>query len=367
MSHLFRRTAVAALGAVLAATPAFADETLTVGDAAPKLDVEHWVSLGHDKFKPVTKFEDGKVYVVEFWATWCGPCIASMPHLAETQEKYAGKGVQIVSVSDEDLGTVEKFLEREVRGEEGKTYKDLTGAWCLTTDPDESVYKDYMRAAGQNGIPTAFIVGKKGLVEWIGHPMSMDKPLEQVVTDKWDRDAFASEFKKGQEADLARARVIGAWQQGDKEKALKMIDEAVAGNDDADFKTQMMSLKMQMLQMMEGKEKEIAKLVAAQLDGLQDAEPMAVNNATWAVYQMAEQGTIEDKDTIKKALTLTQKAADKAEGDQEKAMILDTVSHLQYQLGDKKAALKTQQQAVKLDDSSEDMTAFLKQLEEEVK
>ena len=68
---------------------------------APALDIEHWIQDGNGFFKPVKKFEAGKVYVIEFWATWCGPCIASMPHLAELQNKYRGRDVQVISVSDE--------------------------------------------------------------------------------------------------------------------------------------------------------------------------------------------------------------------------------------------------------------------------
>ncbi len=90
-------------------------DLLTIGSNAPALDIEHWVQNGNGKFKPVTKFVNGKVYVVEFWATWCGPCIQSMPHLAKLQTEYADKGVQLISISDEDLETVEKFLDRPVR------------------------------------------------------------------------------------------------------------------------------------------------------------------------------------------------------------------------------------------------------------
>src|SRR5688572_6824044 len=66
---------------------------LMIGDPAPAIQVAEWV-----QGKPVAKFEPGSMYVVEFWATWCGPCKVAIPHLNELSKTYAGK-VQFIGVS----------------------------------------------------------------------------------------------------------------------------------------------------------------------------------------------------------------------------------------------------------------------------
>ena len=203
----------------LAAQLAWADK-LTIGSPAPAIDIEHWF---HDK-EPITAFKAGKVYVVEFWATWCGPCLASMPHLAEIQDRHSGD-LTVISVSDEDPETVEKFLDRE-KGD--TTFRAITAAYSLTTDPDQSVNKDYMKAAGQNGIPTAFIVGKTGEIEWIGHPMRIDEPVAKVIAGEWDRAAYAAELEE-ETTVRGRIQVLSRLVQQQKfAEALAVIEEILA-------------------------------------------------------------------------------------------------------------------------------------------
>lgn len=214
-------------------TPARAEDTLGIGSPAPALDIEHYLSTGNGFFEPVTEFEDGKVYMIEFWATWCGPCIASMPHLVELQNQHRGEGFQIISVSDEDLETVKQLMEQTYPDTE-KTFAELTSAYTLTVDPDGSVTEDYMRAAGRDGIPFAFLVGKTGLVEWIGHPMEADEPVAKVLDGTWDREAFKEQLRREEQIQIAMSKVNRLAGAGEFEDAIKVVDKTIDELDGAE-------------------------------------------------------------------------------------------------------------------------------------
>ncbi len=359
-------TLIAAACAGLVAKPSAGRELLTVGSPAPALDIEHWVQDGGGKFKPVSKFETGKVYVVEFWATWCGPCVASMPHLAELQHKLADKGVRIISISDEELETVEKFLEREVRkgpdDKEGetKTYRELTSAYSLTTDPDQSSYQDYMEAAAQNGIPTAFIVGKDAKVEWIGHPMEMDEPLSAVVAGTWDREAFAKQLREQQEAEKAMEEIFALLQKQDFDGAIKLIDQATATKPDD---MQLNMLKLQVLIVGEKTEAATAHLQSL-FKKLAD-EPEASNMVAWNIYEMSAQGRIPKGPLIDSSIAATEAALKKSKGE-DKASVLDTLAHLYVVNENLDKAIEIETEALRLtgDRDREFIQGFLKELQD---
>ena len=363
---------VAAVIGLLGQTGHSAD-LLTIGSDAPALDVEHWVQNGNGRFKPITKFESGKVYVVEFWATWCGPCIQSMPHLAHLQSEYLEKGVQLISISDEDLETVEKFLDRPVRSPKKakdndekdakpQTYRELTSAYCLTTDPDQSSNKDYMEAAAQQGIPTAFIVGKDGKIDWIGHPNEMDNPLAKVVDGTWDRAAFQAEMKAKQETERAMQEVQELAEAGKFDQAVGKIDAILAKVADPQQVFQMQMFKMQLL--LVGKRNEEAAKLSESIFADLAGKPEMVNGFAWSLFQMASEGRLKADEVLKQAVIACEKAAEKAPKEI-KASLWDTTAHIVNLQGDKARALKLEEAAVEIAQGQD--LEFMKQFLAELK
>ena len=92
-----------------AATGAENEITLKMGDPAPKLQVSKWV-----QGEGVQAFEKDKAYIVEFWATWCGPCRDSIPHLNAIHNQFKDKGLVVIgqNVWEDDIAAVEPFVKK---------------------------------------------------------------------------------------------------------------------------------------------------------------------------------------------------------------------------------------------------------------
>ncbi len=370
-----RLVALFACAAILCNTArSLADELLTVGSKAPQLNIKHWMKRADGEAKPVTKFETGKVYVVEFWATWCGPCIQGMPHLAELQREYAEKGVQIIGVSSEDLETVQEFLARPVpqRGEKKAadkapaTFAELTSAYSLSCDPDESTEKDYMQAAFQSTIPNAFIVGKDGKIEWIGHPGAMDDVLREVVAGTWDRAAFGKKFLATQQAEIAKTELNDALQRRDFEKAAKLIDQRLAVSEEPQEQLELRLTKVQISMVQNKMDEAVARLKEAYASAKDRTE--MIDLISWHIYEQSEQRRVDLTPLLKLAYAEADKALPKVKG-QARGSLLDTTGHLAYKLGDIDRAITLVTEAIQFaeGENKEFSKQFLDQLKTEKK
>jgi len=145
---------------LLAGLTAQVSAELPTGTKAPEITATDWLNT-----PPLTLEKlRGRIVVVEFWATWCGPCRATIPHLIELHKQYGPKGVVLCSLTDESKSKVEPFAR-----EMGMIY----AVGCGSKSGG---------AYGVRGIPHAFIVDPTGVIAWHGHPAGgLDAAIEKQL------------------------------------------------------------------------------------------------------------------------------------------------------------------------------------------
>lgn len=322
--------------------PAASADALVPGSPAPELAVSKWL-----QGEPVAGFEKGKTYVVEFWATWCGPCRVTIPHLNELSKKYKDKATFVgVSIWEDDPSQVEPFIKE--MGDK------MTYRVALDEIPEGGVASDgkmakgWMEAAKQEGIPTAFIVNGEGKVAWIGHPAEMDKPLEEVVAGKFDIAAAAAKAKEDQEKREKVSSFLGKLQKamegGNADEAIKVIDEMAAAVPETAGQ-----LSIQKYSLLLTVKKDVKAAVAYATGIMKDLkdEPMSaqiLNNFAWTMID-PDGPEIENPD-YDFALAAAEKAS-KMLKDEDPA-VLDTLGLAFFKKGDIKKAIATQEKAVEL-------------------
>lgn len=109
-------------------------------------------------------YQPGKPLLLEFWATWCGPCRQSIPHLNEIHGQYSSRGLQVIGVTDEDSATIRQFMA------------SVPMNYSVATDPSGQLQKHFKIY----GIPHAMLVDAEGIVQWQGHPGSLDNDTIQA-------------------------------------------------------------------------------------------------------------------------------------------------------------------------------------------
>ncbi len=152
--------------------------TLNIGDVAPPMRLREWI-----KGDPVRRFEKGMVYIIEFWATWCRPCKAAMPHLSTLSDKYKDSvtvlGINILESKNTPTEKIKKFVDSMGQN---MNYR-------VAVQDSNFMEIDWFLAAGGGkylGIPTTFVINKEGRIAWIGHPKDLENNLSKILNNTWD-------------------------------------------------------------------------------------------------------------------------------------------------------------------------------------
>lgn len=266
--------------------------------AAPPLEIAKWL-----KGTPVKAFEPGKVYVVEFWATWCPPCIQSIPHLTELQQKFAGKA-QFIGISDETLDVVEPFV-----ADAGDQM-----AYTVAIDANAQTSTAYKRAYGVGGIPHAFVVDQKGRMVFHCHPM--DPNLEKVLAM-----TVAGEFTEQAAAELVAAEEAAAKARAEANERFKAYAEVITAD--------------------RPDPKQASELGDALYEVIKDQSSL-LDQVAWSILA-SEEYTYRD---VPLALKMSERAMQLTEG--KSPVVLDTYAKALFMSGKKAEAVAEQKKAVEL-------------------
>ena len=142
------------------------------GEIAPEITVAKWIEQAPLKISDLK----GRVVLLDFWATWCGPCLAAFPHLREWNEKYKDRGLVILGItkyyggrgSGRELSETEEltFLERF------KKQYNLTYGVAVASNDDNH------RSYGVSAIPTAVLIDRKGVIRMMTTGSGGDNEVE---------------------------------------------------------------------------------------------------------------------------------------------------------------------------------------------
>ncbi len=156
---------------------------LKPGDFAPDFTLNKVLNAPEGKVTQMKALR-GQVVILEFWATWCTPCILAIPHWNELVDKFQDEPVEFISVTSEEKSIVSKFMaKRQIKG-------------LVCQDQSDSLLRKYNRSCS---IPTTVIIDKNGIIIGITTP---DKITEKMIL----------KVLAGKQAPLPIAPVTGLFQ-----------------------------------------------------------------------------------------------------------------------------------------------------------
>lgn len=307
----------------LAASP----KKLEPGMPAPALTIDTWV-----KGAEVKSFETGKVYVIEFWATWCGPCRAAMPHLTELQNQYKDKGLTIIGVASaaakDSLEAVQKMVTAD--GAEAASI-GYTIAW----DKTGATSNAYMKAANKRAIPVSFVIDGKGTVAYIGHPGDLEFILDDIIDGKWDAKKGAENLEKMK----TEAQAVFADADSDPKGALAKLAAFEKKHPRMARTLTSQKYNLQMDAQMYDESYQTARVLIDELVKQKDAQ--ALNELSWRIVD-------PEGDVLKRDVDVAMVAAQHAVtlSKEKDGAILDTLARCYWLKGDKMKAIELQKKAI---------------------
>lgn len=340
---------------IAAAITGFSALAVEPGDAAPELSVSKWLLNG-----PV-KLSDGKgekVYLIDFWATWCQPSCMSLKHMSALQKRYGAKGLLVAAISSEDEKSVSEFLSKQA-------------PFSCSVGVDSGRATDALYMQDQPEMPAVFLVGKDGRLVWKGHPANLEFILKRYLEGKFSSEdakrlltfkgqAVAAIEKKAlnelieatdrlleinpMDEETVRLRLAIYKERKQDREAIEFLDRLI---EIAPSEPSLCFNKLQMLMdRPEAERPQLREFAGGMIERFKD-DSETLNNLAWTLVDEADFGDAQLDLALKAATMAVEKLPADVDSTQRGAT-LDTLARVSYCVGLLDKAVELQEKSAEL-------------------
>lgn len=276
-------------------------------------------------------WEPGKLYILECWATWCGPCIAAIPHVDELYDKYQEKGLRVIGMNvwEDGKDKVAGFV---------KTKGDGMSYPVAYVGKGGVFETDWLKPAGVRGIPHAFVV-KDGKVLVTTHPMQLTEPVIEGLLAGGDAEAKAlAGIEAAQQKQETTGKIMQIFRQAAARKEIDGMEQSIGILKQHDPESRYLGM-MEFEVLLAKKDWSGAESALAKLEG----DPMLPSLVSSTARELAKDP--EAPAGFRKSVA-TRLAADVEK--RPHPSLLHVLAKLQWSLGEKEEAVATAVRAAEL-------------------
>ncbi len=194
------------LATILLVMPPAVLAAVDVGDS-PNIELTTVNGLKIDK-----QYYEGKLVIIDFWASWCSSCVDTIPHMKKLHTEHSSQNIKFLGVnSDRSKETLLKFVAD----------KELN--WLQYYDPERTLGNLW----GIPGLPTVFLLSPRGKVLWTGNPAQLDWELAKAMKEYFQKGEMLDKLKKNTAQALIDADT--AFQDGDYGQMLRAFSKMDSG------------------------------------------------------------------------------------------------------------------------------------------
>ncbi|ANP91141.1 MULTISPECIES: TlpA disulfide reductase family protein [Rhizobium] len=163
--------------------------SLNLGSPAPSIKALDWL-----RGEPLSHFQLGKIYIVDFFSTTCGYCGPELSDLAKLHKKFSDTGVECIGIAASEKAATDDDARAQVDASITKSLPNTNIR--MGFDHSGEIDEDWLKASLSFHVPKTFVVDRDGSIAYIGDLVMLEDVLPKVIDGSWRASAEAEKAEK---------------------------------------------------------------------------------------------------------------------------------------------------------------------------